>query len=281
MKSPEVQMLIRFLRKRDDLGFCILEYPLDVFLDTGVCRRHRSFLRMSQLLSRIDAVCFEGVEELSRGFGGRIVRSNTAGDVMCDALEGSKAVNVIEAKRELNRQVLGDILLDIWVVSTYSPELLGRTRFHVVVGGVGLRKYLEVASRLGVEVHVVGGGQELFLRDICGEITRSFLILCIEAADAARIKSVRDLISNLELKPASTPLKLENAKAIMIYEGSKPPRCRYSVRGEAIEIYECNMPVTILICSRKNGSECDYVTLGSETHKPLDWWIPTKDPQSL
>jgi hypothetical protein len=113
MKSPEARMLASFLRRRGDLGFCILEYPLDIFLDTGVCRRHRSFLTMSQLLSRIDAVCFEGVEELSRGFGGRIVRSNIVGDVVCDALERSKAVNVIEAKRELNRQILGDILFDI------------------------------------------------------------------------------------------------------------------------------------------------------------------------
>jgi hypothetical protein len=281
MKGPEARMLTSFLRRRGDLGFCILEYPLDIFLDTGLCRRHRSLLRMSQLLSRIDAVCFEGVEELSRGFGGRIVRSNIVGDVMCDALERSKAVNVIDAKRELNRQVLGDILFDIWVVSTYSPELLGRTRFHVVVGSVGLRKYLEVASRLGVEVHVVGEGQQLFLRDICGESTRSVLILCIEAADATKIKSIRDLISNLELKPASTPLKLENAKAIMIYEGSKPPRCRYSVRGEAIEIYECNRPLAILICSHKNGGECNYVTLRKETSKPLDWWIQSKDPQSF
>jgi hypothetical protein len=149
------------------------------------------------------------------------------------------------------------------------------------VGGVGLRKYLDIASKLGVEVHVVGEGQQLFLRDICDEITRSVLILCIEAADAAKIKSIRDLISNLELKPASTPLKLENAKAIMIYEGSRPPRCRYSVRGEAVEIYECSMPVTILICSRENRGKCDYVTLGSETHKPLDWWIRSKDPQNF
>jgi hypothetical protein len=281
MKSPEARMLASFLRRRGDLGFCILEYPLDVFLDTGMCRRHRSLLTMSQLLSRIDAVCFEGVEELSRGFGGRVVRSSDVGDVVCDALEGSKAVNVVEAKRELNRQVLGDILFDIWVVSTYSPELLGRTRFHVVVGSVGLRKYLEVASRLGVEVHVVGGGQEHFLRDICGERTRSVRILCIEAADATKIESVRDLISDLELKPASTPLKLENADVLIIYEGSKPPRCRYSVRGEAVEIYECNRPVAILICSRKNRSECNYVTLRKETSKPLDWWIQSKDPQSF
>jgi len=140
MKSPEARMLTSFLRRRGDLGFCILEYPLDIFLDTGLCRRHRSLLTMSQLLSRIDAVCFEGVEELSRGFGGRIVRSNTAGDVVCDALERSKVVNVIEAKRELNRQVLGDILLDIWVVSTYSPELLGRTRFCRCSGGCRTQK---------------------------------------------------------------------------------------------------------------------------------------------
>jgi hypothetical protein len=284
MKSPEAQMLVRFLRKRGDLGFCILEYPLDVFLDTEMCRRHRSFLRMSQLFSRIDAVCFEGVEELSRGFGERVVRSNDVGDAVCDALEGSKVINIIEAKKELNRQVLGDILFDLWVVSTYSPELLGRTRFHVVVGSVGLSKYLEVASRLEVEVHVVGEERQLFLRDICGESTRSVLILCIEAADAAKIKLISELISDRDMKhakPASTPLKLENAEVIMIYEGSKPPRCRYSVRGEAVEIYECNRPVVILVCSRKNGGECNYVTLGSETHKPLDWWIQSKDPQSL
>jgi hypothetical protein len=280
MRDPEAQMLVGFLGSRGDLGFCILEYPLDVFLDVGVCRRHRSLLTMSQLLSRIDAVCFEGVEELSRRLGVRIVRSNDVGGVVCDALEGSRAINVIEAKRELNRQVLGDILFDIWVVSTYSPELLGRTRFHVVVGSVGPGKYLEMAYRLGVEVHVVEEGRQLFLRDVCGSITRGVFILCIEAADAAKIESISGLISGRDAKPAPTPLKLENAEVIMIYEGNKPPRCRYSVRGEAVEIYECNKPVTVIICSRRSRGECNYVTLRKEASKSLDLWIQPEDPQS-
>jgi hypothetical protein len=67
----------------------------------------------------------------------------------------------------------------------------------------------------------------------------------------------------------------------MIYEGSKPPRCRYSVRGEALEIYECNKPVAVIICNRRSGGECNYVTLRKEASKPLDLWIQPEDPQSF
>jgi hypothetical protein len=147
MKSPEADMLVNFLRRRIDLGFCILEYPLDIFLDPEIYSRHRSLLTISQLFSRIDAVCFEGVEEMLQGFGERIVRSNDAADIICDTLERSKIINIIEAKKEMNRQVIGDILFDLWLISTYTSELLGRTRFHVVVGEVGHNKYLEIASR--------------------------------------------------------------------------------------------------------------------------------------
>ncbi|MDT7887761.1 MAG: hypothetical protein RQ885_02155 [Desulfurococcales archaeon] len=264
MKSPEADMLINFLRRRIDLGFCILEYPLDIFLDPKICRRHRSLLTMSQLFSRIDAVCFEGVEEMLQGFGERVVRSNDVGNVMCDILERSKVINIIEAKKELNRQVIGDILFDLWVVSTYTPELLDRCRFHVVVAEVEHNKYLEIASRLGVNVHIAGEGQQLFLREICVGSIGSVYIDCARYEDLAKIEGYS------EIGYAYAPIKLENAQVIILHEGDKP-KCRYSVSGEAVEIYECNKHVILYICTAEG--RCFNIALRYKGYKSLDHYI--------
>jgi hypothetical protein len=263
-RNPEFEMLINFLKERVDLGFCILEYPLNIFLDLGMCRRNRSILKMSQIFIRADAVCFEGVEEMLQGFGERIVRSNDAADIICDTLERSKVINIIEAKKELNRQVIGDILFDLWLISTYASELLGRTRFHVVVGEVVHSKYLEIASRLGIEVHIVREGQPLFLREICvGSIGSTYI-------DCARYEDLAQIEVYSEIEYAYAPIKLENVQVVVLHEGSKP-KCRYSVIGKAVEIYECNKPIILHVCTAEG--RCFNMALRYKGYKSLDHYI--------
>jgi hypothetical protein len=263
-RNPEFEMLINFLKERVDLGFCILEYPLDIFLDLGMCRRNRSILKMSQIFIRADAVCFEGVEEMLQGFGERIVRSNDVGDIICDTLERSKIINIIEAKKELNRQVIGDILFDLWLISTYISELLDRTRFHIVVGEVGHNRYLEIASRLGIEVHIVREGQPLFLRDICvGSIGSTYI-------DCARYKDLAQIEVYSEIEYSYVPIKLENVQVVVLHEGSRP-KCRYSVIGEAVEIYECNKPIILRVCTVED--RCFDIALRHKGYRTLDHYI--------
>jgi ribosomal protein S24E len=123
-------------------------------------------------------------------------------------------------------------------------------------------------------VHTVEEGQPLFLRDICYADIRGVHIYC------ARISNIDKVISDYNVKYAPALLKLENTIVVMLHEESRSS-CRYSVRGEVIEIYECNKPVVIRICSGKNESKCYYVALRNKVYKSLDWWIQTKNPQSF